>query len=63
MSDQDKPAMQEFARMRPDVYDSLVKSLGSAATIMVDDRTSALRTSYLLGVQLVLTKLREGYAL
>ena len=63
MAEDTKTEKYVFARMRDDVYDSLVKSLGPAATIMVDDRTSALRTSYLLGVQLVLTKLREGYRL
>lgn len=63
MAEDTKPSTEVFARMREDVYDSLVKSLGPAAQLLVDDHTSPLRCAYMAGVQLVLTKLRQGYKL
>jgi thioredoxin-related protein len=48
---------KEVVRLREDVYNTLVKQCPS---IVVDDKTGTHYAGYMLGVQFVLNKLRQG---
>lgn len=45
-------------RLSPEVYEALVKTL---PPVYVSNETTAHQAGYQLGIQLVLSKLREGY--
>ncbi|BAG70385.1 hypothetical protein RSB1_gp27 [Ralstonia phage RSB1] len=52
---------QKLVRLDPDVYKALEKELGNLAKPVVSDKTTDLQAGVLLGVQITLQKLRDGY--
>lgn len=48
----------EATRLRPDVYDSLARRMPKP---VVTEQTTELQAGFQLGVQYVLTALREGF--
>ena len=51
---------REVIRLTPDVYDELVRKL---IPLHVDNNTTELQAGYQLGIQKVLTLLRDGYTI
>lgn len=54
---------QLLVRLEPDVYRQLCKELGNLAQPAVSDKTTDLQAGVLLGVQITLQKLREGFVI
>lgn len=54
----DKPQVAVVHRLSQDAYDQLAKTVPGPA---VDNEVSAHRAGYLLGIQHILQKLREGF--
>lgn len=54
---------QLLVRLEPDVYKQLCKELGNLAQPAVSDKTTDLQAGVLLGVQITLQKLREGFVI
>lgn len=57
-ADRPVPVKTEFTRMTPDVYQDFAKRFPGPAR-----PADAFEAGYLLGVQMVLQKLREGYVI
>lgn len=54
---------QIVVRMDKDAYRQLEASLGNLAKPAVSDKTTDLQAGVLLGVQITLQKLREGFVI
>lgn len=54
---------QLLVRLEPDVYKQLCKELGNLSQPAVSDKTTDLQAGVLLGVQITLQKLREGFVI
>lgn len=54
---------QILVRMEKDAYRQLEKALGNLAQPAISDKTTDLQAGVLLGVQITLQKLREGFVI
>lgn len=55
------PNETQVIRLSKDQYDKLVKDIGSVAIPFSGSATTEQQAGFMLGIQFVLLKLREGY--
>lgn len=53
--------MTDVTRLTKEQYDKLVKDIGSVAVPFSGSQTTEQQAGFMLGVQFVLLKLREGF--